>query len=215
MISAARVTAAACSTSGDPMRHPSSGRRRPPSRPARRARRCPRGPARSGRTAGADRRSPGNALPARPGPRRGRRYGPSPGRARRPPRRVRTTLMSSLMRDRSARLDVIQRSAIRPARSIAARDMPPRMIGGPGPLHRLRSLPPRRDGVEGTVVPAQPAGAGAPQRPEHVQELLGRAPRRAMDAPVSSNSSGSQPMPRPRSSRPPDSTSTVAACLAR
>ena len=28
------------------------------------------------------------------------------------------------------------------------------------------------------------------------------------------NSSGSQPLPMPRSSRPPDSTSTVAACLA-
>ncbi len=42
-----------------------------------------------------------------------------------------------------------------------------------------------------------------------------RAPRRAMDAPISSNSSGIQPMPSPRSSRPPDRTSTVVACLAR
>ena len=36
-----------------------------------------------------------------------------------------------------------------------------------------------------------------------------------MDAPVSVNSSGIQPIPRPRSSRPPDSTSIVVACLAR
>jgi len=35
-----------------------------------------------------------------------------------------------------------------------------------------------------------------------------------VEAPVSANSSGIQPMPSPRSSRPPDSTSTVAACLA-
>ncbi len=41
-----------------------------------------------------------------------------------------------------------------------------------------------------------------------------RAPRRAVDAPVAANSSGIHPMPRPRSSRPPDSTSTVVACLA-
>ena len=35
-----------------------------------------------------------------------------------------------------------------------------------------------------------------------------------MDAPAAANSSGIHPMPRPRSNRPPDSTSTVAACLA-
>jgi len=41
-----------------------------------------------------------------------------------------------------------------------------------------------------------------------------RAPRRAVDAPAAANSSGIQPMPRPRSRRPPDSTSIVVACLA-
>ncbi len=41
-----------------------------------------------------------------------------------------------------------------------------------------------------------------------------RAPRRAIGAPAASNSSGIQPMPSPRSCRPPDRTSTVAACLA-
>ena len=37
---------------------------------------------------------------------------------------------------------------------------------------------------------------------------------RAISAPDPVNSSGSQPLPIPRSSRPPERTSTVAACLA-
>src|SRR5260370_34831826 len=42
-----------------------------------------------------------------------------------------------------------------------------------------------------------------------------RAPRPFMTAPAAVNSSGIQPRPSPSSSRPPDSTSTEAACLIR
>lgn len=41
-----------------------------------------------------------------------------------------------------------------------------------------------------------------------------RAARRANGTPSASNSSRDQPMPTPRSSRPPESVSRVAACLA-
>src|SRR6266568_7156089 len=42
-----------------------------------------------------------------------------------------------------------------------------------------------------------------------------RAPRRAVVALLAVNSIGDQPMPSPRSRRPSDSTSSVAACFAR
>jgi hypothetical protein len=44
----------------------------------------------------------------------------------------RITATASEILDRSARLEVIQPSAIRPARSTAGRDMPPSSTGGPG-----------------------------------------------------------------------------------
>ena len=44
----------------------------------------------------------------------------------------RTTLIPSLIRDRSVRLEVTQPSASRPARSRAGRAIPPSRIGGPG-----------------------------------------------------------------------------------
>ena len=52
------------------------------------------------------------------------------------------TPTASLILVRSARLEVIQPSAIRPARSMAGRDMPPSSTGGPGRCTGLGSCRP-------------------------------------------------------------------------
>ena len=49
----------------------------------------------------------------------------------------RITATASEILERSARLDVIQPSAIRPARSMAGRDIPPSSTGGPAPINCL------------------------------------------------------------------------------
>src|SRR5438046_3959332 len=53
-----------------------------------------------------------------------------------------------------------------------------------------------------------------PQRAHHLDLLLDRRPRVVKSSPSASNSTGFQPKATPSLSRPPESTSTAAACLA-
>ena len=84
------------------------------------------------------------------------------------------------------------------------------MIGGPGRCTGGGSCRP------GGIWKNDPSYPRSPVHSARIAAMYSsaRAPRCAMSAPDPVNSSGSQPFPIPRSSRPPDSTSTVAACLA-
>ncbi len=88
--------------------------------------------------------------------------------------------------------------------------MPPIRTGGPG---RWTGCGSWRPGGIVKNVPLYPAAPPQTARSAATYSSA-RAPRAAIGTPDPVNSSASQPEPMPRSSRPPDSTSTVAACLA-
>ena len=100
-------------------------------------------------------------------------------------------------------------SPIRPARSIAASDMPPSRIGGPGRCTGGGSA--GLGGIYRTTLRTRDRLTTAPAARRCTLPLA--RPAAPCSAPDPMNSSGIQPFPIPRSSRPPESTSTVAACL--
>ena len=80
--------------------------------------------------------------------------------------------------------------------------MPPTQIGGPG----------RCTGVGSTVMPSTSPSVNARRR--YASAASVSRPRAAKSAPIAANSSGIQPVPTPRMTRPFDSASMLATSLA-